>query len=253
MLMKSRSQVNRQKSTMPTDASRSRRSIACEERAEPMLPLPMMRDWARHLLAYEANAAAAAQQTESPTFLVYEKLRAGLCTLVGIDGFQVLAARALQLAQPQAPSLAAMQVTAEGCLRRLDEVKPQTDSDKAQDGEAGIIFIAHLFGLLLAFLGPATTRQLVQTVFPYLEVVTESGISMPFENMLQEVDQLRSVSDRLENLADSHPVVGDGLVGISENIRDIASILDVFAVIKRRSEGQHEDELTIQETPNYVM
>jgi hypothetical protein len=71
--------------------------------------------------------------------------------------------------------------------------------------------------------------------------------------MLQEVNRLRSVSDRLQSLADSHPAVGDGLVGISGNIRDIAAILDVFAVIKRRSDGPHEDDPIIQETPNYVM
>jgi hypothetical protein len=46
--------------------------------------------------------------------------------------------------------------------------------------------------------------------------------------------------------------VGDGLVGISGNIRDIAIILDVFAAIKSRSEEPHEGELSLQ-TSRYVM
>ena len=217
-----------------------------------MLPPSLMRDWARHLLAYEAVAATTSLQTEPPTVLVYEKLRRRLCPLVGVDGFQVLAARALKLAKSKAPRLGAVRVTAEGCLRGFGEVEPQTDSDKDQDGEAGVIFIAYLFGLFLTFLGPATTRRLVQDVFPYLEPATESGRSTPFENMLQEVNQLRSVSERLETLADKHPAVEDGLVGISGNIRDIATILDVFAIIRNRSDGPLVSELDPQAT-RYVM
>jgi hypothetical protein len=218
----------------------------------------MMRDWARHLLAHETDTDSTLPQTESPTSLVFEKLRQGLCPIVGVDGFQVLAARALKLAQAETPRLGSALVTAQGYLHGFSESAPQTDQDKAQDGEAGVILIAHLFGLFLTFLGPATTRQLVQDVFPHLEAANESGISTsgistPFENMLQEVNQLKSVSDRLAILADQHPAVEDGLVGISGNIRSIATILDVFAVVKRRSEEQHGDEPSIQETPNYVM
>jgi hypothetical protein len=207
-----------------------------------MLPQPMMLYRARHLLAYEAVAATTSLQTGSPTFRVYEKLRLQLCPLVGVDGFQVLAARALKLAKSNAPSLGAVQVTAEGCLRGFGELEPQTAPDK--DGEAGAIFIAYLFGLFLSFLGPATTRRLIQDVFPHLEPATESSISTPFENILQEVSQLRSVSERLELLANKHPAVEDGLVGISGNIRYIATILDVFAVIRNGSEGLQESDLS---------
>lgn len=218
-----------------------------------MLPPPMMRDWARLLLVHETDTDSTLPQTESPTFLVFEKLRQGLCPIVGIDGFQVLAARALKLAQSEAPRLGAAQVTAQGYLQGFGESAPQTDLDKNRDGEAGVILIAHLFGLFLTFLGQETTQRLVQDVFPHLEAATEPGISTPFENMLHEVNQLRSVSDRLATLADQHPAVEDGLVGISGNIRSIAALLDVFAVVKRRSEEQHGDEPGIQETPNYVM
>jgi exopolyphosphatase/pppGpp-phosphohydrolase len=101
-------------------------------------------------------------------------------------------------------------------------------------------------------LGSVTTQHLVQNVFSSLDLATEPGLSIPFENMLQEVNQLRSVSERLATLADEHPDVGDGLVGISGNIRDLATILDVFAAIKRRSEELHEGELSLQ-AARYVM
>src|ERR1700691_4133900 len=142
------------------------------QRKESMLPPPMVRDWASHLIDYEAVAATTSLQTGSPTFRVYEKLRLRLCPLVGVDGFQVLAARALKLAKSSAPSLGAVNVTAEGCLRGFGPMEPQTEPESDQDREAGVIFIALLFGLFLTFLGPATTRRLVEDVFPSFEPET---------------------------------------------------------------------------------
>jgi hypothetical protein len=211
---------------------------------EPMLPPLMMREWARHLLAYEAVAATTSLQTGSPTFRVYEKLRLQLCPLVGVDGFQVLAARALKLAKSNAPSLAAVHITAVGCLSGFGPPEAQTEPESDRDREAGVVFIAQLFGLFLTFLGPATTARLVQNVFPSFEPVSESEISNPFEDMLQEVNQLKSVSERLQALAGKYPAVEDGLVGISGNIRDIATILDVFAVIRNNPDGLQESDMS---------
>jgi hypothetical protein len=224
---------------MPEDATRSKH-IVHKEGSEPMLPPTKMRDWARHLLAHETDAATDPALTESPAILVYEKLRRDLSPLVGADGFQVLAARALKLAKANDSRLGAAQITAEGDLRGFGDPAPQSEAEKALDSEAGAIFIAHLFGVFLTLLGPETTRRLVENAFPCIGAATEPGITTPFENMLKEVTQLRSVSERLETLAGEHPGVGDGLAGISGNIRDIATILDVFAVIKRRAEGQDQ-------------
>ncbi len=82
-----------------------------------MLPSPMTLDWARRLLAHETDATIQPVQAESPAILVYEKLRQGLCPLVGVDGFQVVAARALNLTRSNVSSLGAAQITAEGELR----------------------------------------------------------------------------------------------------------------------------------------
>jgi hypothetical protein len=210
----------------------------------------MMCDWARHLLAYEAAPGTVSMQTEPATFLVYEKLRRQLRAPIGASGFQALASRALTLAKSEAPSLNAVQITAGGCLRGLGELEEQMNLD--QCGEAGVILIAHLLELFLTFLGVATTRRLVQDVFPHLEAPEKSDTPRPFEGILQEVNNLRSVSDTLESLANEHPAVEDGLMTISGNIRNIATILDVFAVVRNASDALREAE-PHQPSTKYLM
>ena len=55
---------------------------------------------------------------------------------------------------------------------------------------------------------------------------------MPFQAILNEVDQLHSVSTRLEGLAEQHPPVSEALVTIAGNIRNTATILAVLVVTK---------------------
>ena len=217
-----------------------------------MLPPLKTLDWARHLLDREAEAAILPLQGGSQTVCVYEKLRHGLCPFVGVDGFQMLATRALMLAKATVPSLATAQITAGGRLCGFDGQDSESEPYNHPDVEAGVIFVANLFGLFLTLLGPLTTKHMVQNIFPSLEVDSKQGVSTPFENMLQEVSQLRNVSERLAILAGEHPDVEDGLAGISGNIRDIATILDVFAAIKRRSEEAQEGEMSLQAT-RYLM
>jgi hypothetical protein len=70
----------------------------------------------------------------------------------------------LTLATAEAPSLSAVQVTADGSLKGLDELEPQIDKGQARDG--GAILIAQLIGLLLTFIGEGLTLRLVQDVWP---------------------------------------------------------------------------------------
>jgi hypothetical protein len=88
----------------------------------------------------------------------------------------------------------------------------------------------------------------VQDVFPELDVSFEPDTATPFDIILQEVNRLRSVTERLTSLAARNPAVEEGLMSISENIRDIATILDVFVVVKDRPAG----ELT-EQTSKYLM
>lgn len=101
---------------------------------------------------------------ESPSFCVYEKLRLYLSTFAGVAGFHSLVSRALTLAKAEAPSLSAMQVTADGCISDLRSFDSQTHND--QDSEAGVILIAMLLRLLRTFIGEAVTLRLLKDIWP---------------------------------------------------------------------------------------
>jgi hypothetical protein len=125
-----------------------------------------MRDLAQGLLEYEAGAGKNSEPIESPTLRVYEKLRQSLGAFVGVAGFYSLASRALALAKPEAPSLGAARVSADGALQGLGEIETQFEIDKNQAGDGGIIFIASLLGLLRIFVGEALTLSLLRNEWP---------------------------------------------------------------------------------------
>jgi hypothetical protein len=55
---------------------------------------------------------------------------------------------------------------------------------------------------------------------------------MIFEAILNEVDQLHSVSTRLEELAEQHESVSKALEAIAESIRNTATILAVLVATR---------------------
>ena len=55
---------------------------------------------------------------------------------------------------------------------------------------------------------------------------------MQMNAILDEVQQLYSVIDRLEALAEQHPLVSDALVTISGSVRNTATLLEVLVEIK---------------------
>ena len=122
-------------------------------------------------MTYEVVAGKTSEPSESATLRVYEKLRQGLGEFAGVAGFQSLASRALALARTEAPSLSAARVAADGSLQGLGEFEHQCDIDKdrageSPTGEAGIVLIARLLGLLLLFLGEALTLSLLRITWP---------------------------------------------------------------------------------------
>lgn len=50
--------------------------------------------------------------------------------------------------------------------------------------------------------------------------------------ILREVKQLYNVSDRLDSLADQHPVVSEALITISGSVRNTATLLEVLVATK---------------------
>jgi hypothetical protein len=55
---------------------------------------------------------------------------------------------------------------------------------------------------------------------------------MPFDDILNEVEQLRKVGTRLEKLAGDHPPVSTELIIIAGNVRITATLLAVLVVAK---------------------
>jgi hypothetical protein len=198
-----------------------------------MMPSPETQDLARRLLAHEVAAGNTSERTESAAFRVCEKLRPPISALAGVAGYRSLLSRALTLARAEAPSLGTVHVTADGSLEVLGELEPQVDKD--QPGEDGVLLIAQLLGLFVDFIGAALTLRLVQDVSPHLRGTARPGTPIPVEAILQEVEQLNNVSERLESLADQHPFVEDALMSISGNIRHTAAVLEVLVLVKNKS------------------
>lgn len=205
-----------------------------------------MQELAQHLLDEEALAGDTTKLAEPAVVRVSEKLRGALSVLVGADNYRFLLSRALTLARVEAPGLSAVQITADGSLRGVGEV------DLADYRAEAAVLIGQLLGLFLTFLGVPLTLRLLQDVSSNLAVTTKSGIPKPFETILQEVEQLNRVSDRLESLADQHPSVEDALITISANIRNAATTLDVLVLIKDPSNKPQENE-SKEQSKHYLM
>jgi hypothetical protein len=222
------------------------------------------RDLARTLVASETDASTANLQTEPATMRVYERLRRQLGAPVGADGFQALASRALALAKSESPRLNAVKVTENGGLLGLGDFESTSETD--EDREVGIILIAQLLGLFLTFLGEATTLRLIEDLRLQVDAKAESAstaegpaltaadgpeMATAFKDLLLEIDRLRSVSLHIEALVDKHPGMEDGLVSVAGNIRSIASVLDVFTLIRSKAGGPQEDAPDL-ETNRYM-
>ena len=232
-----------------------------------MVPPDKTHDLARSLVAREADASATTLQTKPATVRVYERLREQLSAPVGVDGFQTLASRALALAKDQSPMLRAMQVAANGELLGLGDVESQAETVADQDNEAGVIFIAQLLRLFLAFLGEATTLHLIDDLRLQIdgekELIAHAAVetaatagdqparSAAFEDLLLEVNRLRSISDHIEALADRHFDMEEGLSSVVGNLRNIAAVLDIFTLIRSKTGGP-QDEIPSLQTNRFM-
>jgi hypothetical protein len=67
-----------------------------------------------------------------------------------------------------------------------------------------------------------------------------------FEDLLLEIDQLRKMSERVEVLAGKHPGMEDGLMSVAGNIRRLATVLDVFTLIRSKAGGPQEEAPNLQ-------
>jgi hypothetical protein len=72
------------------------------------------------------------------------------------------------------------------------------------------------------------------------------AVAAAFEDLLLEVDQLRKVSGRIENLARRHPGMEEGLLSAAGSVRNIATVLDLSTLIRSKAGGSQEDVPDLQ-------
>ena len=126
---------------------------------------PDMRLIAKCLIAYEARENKSSE-SETAAFLIVEKLRPHLTTLMGSAGFRALFSRAVSLASADIPELEAITVNADGSLKGVEKVEAQLSPQEIS--ESRVMLLAHLLGLLVAFIGASLTIALVREVWPKL-------------------------------------------------------------------------------------
>jgi hypothetical protein len=127
-----------------------------------------MRDFAKRLIAYEANGNKSSGIRTAGSFHFCEKVRPHLATLMGKAGFRALLSRALAMANEEAIWLHAVHVKADGSLEGLEELAKQVTPDEFLEG--GVVLLAQLLGLLEVFIGENLTLQMVREIWPELSV-----------------------------------------------------------------------------------
>lgn len=122
-----------------------------------------MRNFAARLIDHETGLRSSAQRT-SAAFKVPDRMRTQLTTLMGNGGHRALLMRALALAGSEVRWLREIGVGIDGSLEGLDKISEPITHDEAFDG--GAVLVAHLMGLLVAFIGERLTLQIVREVWP---------------------------------------------------------------------------------------
>lgn len=125
-----------------------------------------MRDFAGHVIAYEAKLKKSLGMKTSVAFPVLERLRPHLTTLMGTAGYRALLLRAIALAGAEIPWLSAAKVEADGSMTLPEPADANVSPNEIFDGR--IELLAQLLGLMVAFIGERLTLQLVRDVWPRL-------------------------------------------------------------------------------------
>jgi hypothetical protein len=134
-----------------------------------------MRDLARRLVAASQTASGP---HVNEAVAVSERLRISLVRFAGDAGFSSLLRRAVLLASGDVPALQSIKIGADGRLDGFEQLAADTGTG-ALGNEAAVAITAHVFALLVAFIGESLTLQLVRESWP--------GTRITFNN--RETDQ----------------------------------------------------------------
>jgi hypothetical protein len=126
------------------------------------VPLRLLAE--RVLAQVRHNRKSGRKQQAPAAFAACEKLRLHLVTLMGTSGFRALLVRACALASAEAPWLMQVQVSPDGSLEWPNKLAEQVDRQEMTEG--GVVLIALLLSLLLAFIGESLTLRILHQVWP---------------------------------------------------------------------------------------
>jgi len=125
---------------------------------------PRLRIVAMRIITRDVRENKLSANQPPPSFPVHEKLYPHLEALIGKGGFRALLWRARLLAAEDLPWLDSVHVNADGSWKSEREYHSQLDPDEVFEGR--VILLAHLLGLLQAFIGESLTMRLVRDVWP---------------------------------------------------------------------------------------
>jgi hypothetical protein len=125
---------------------------------------PLMRKIAERLL--EIEGASGAADEDAFLFPAGERLRPHLANLMGQGGVRALFARSFVLASTEVPWLRAAYINGQGHLDGLEAAAIGLEPARLLEGRVAIL--AHVIGLLVAFIGPSLTTSLIGEIWPQI-------------------------------------------------------------------------------------
>lgn len=126
-----------------------------------------MRILADRLISSETQGDVS-EQSPPTIFVVCEKLRPPLATLMGSAGFRALLARALAMSAADIPWLRTVSVLPNGTLAGLETSVEKITPHDIAEGRAALV--TNLLTLLDTFIGENLTVRLVSEVWPKLRL-----------------------------------------------------------------------------------
>ena len=125
----------------------------------------MPKEFARQLVGHEAAAGRPSSSDVSAASAVCDKLRDPMSKMMGVEGYTTILRRASVLAGAEIPWLRTLKISSDGSLAGMSE-QNSMPSDPTEVMEGEVVLVGHLLGLLVLFIGPALTIQLVHQVWP---------------------------------------------------------------------------------------
>jgi len=92
-------------------------------------------------------------------------MRPNLISLMGTGGFEALISHALTSARIEKPWLSEIQSKGDGTLDGLESAHSKLNAAEFHEGY--VVLVTHVLQLLVQFLGPGVTREIVRKTWPH--------------------------------------------------------------------------------------